>query len=314
VSGRTLGRRSARASLVLLLLVSAAVAAAAEPAGPAEVTVPLPDGTVLYLRYGEPGGVKIESTTHTRSWSGPAGAAPADSAGLAASSWPETSSLDVLRAMIREELAALRGAASLPVSPQPEVGAEKGARRSEGVSYRLPSSRGYEAAPSRAVVGRGAGSPTAVPFSAAARSPASRDSLVAALQEVRPEVIREQLLDTGVFRTSLILFATDRAELVPRSREIIAIVGGVLQDRPDLGLRVEGHADHRGPEAYNLDLSLRRAQAVADELVRCCAIPSDRILVEGFGESMPLVDGNTPTDLALNRRVEFRILNLDAGP
>lgn len=306
---RRLADGTARA--LFLLVVSAAALAAAGTEEPATVTVPLPEGTVVYIRYGEPGGVLVNSTRTTREWSGVPGSALEDSAAAAAPLWSGALSLDALRAMIRDELAALRGAAGLPVSAP---GAAAAAGQS-GVGPRTatgPAATAIRPGPARgAVVERRSptGGAAALPGAGSVVAPAATEALVASLQETSPEAIRSQLLDTGVFRTSLILFATDRAELVSRSQEIIGIVGEVLRDHPGLVLRVEGHADHRGPEAYNLELSRKRAASVADYLAQECGLDPARIEAVGYGESRPLVEGRTPTDLALNRRVEFRIVD-----
>ena len=63
-------------------------------------------------------------------------------------------------------------------------------------------------------------------------------------------------------------------------------------------LRVEGHTDDRGSDAYNMRLSLRRAEAVADVLAEAGLARQD-IEVKGLGRAMPVV----PSDAAENRRV-----------
>jgi outer membrane protein OmpA-like peptidoglycan-associated protein len=66
-----------------------------------------------------------------------------------------------------------------------------------------------------------------------------------------------------------------------------------------------GHTDADGEEKANLDLSLRRANAVKGSLVREFGISADRLQTEGQGESKPLELNDTPSHKALNRRVEF---------
>lgn len=70
-------------------------------------------------------------------------------------------------------------------------------------------------------------------------------------------------------------------------------------------LRVAGHTDDQGPEAYNLDLSERRARAVGLYLEDRFQIDPSRIEVEGFGESQPLVGDTSLEARARNRRVEM---------
>ena len=69
---------------------------------------------------------------------------------------------------------------------------------------------------------------------------------------------------------------------------------------------VNGHTDADGPAAYNLDLSLKRAQAVKNYLVGRFDVPQNRLNVRGYGEAMPLVPNPVPDKKVLNRRVEIR--------
>jgi outer membrane protein OmpA-like peptidoglycan-associated protein len=70
---------------------------------------------------------------------------------------------------------------------------------------------------------------------------------------------------------------------------------------------VEGHTDSKGSEAYNQQLSERRAQAVRDALVNR-GVDSRRLRVIGYGESQPI-----SSDDAVNRRVELRIEPIQQG-
>jgi OmpA-OmpF porin, OOP family len=84
-------------------------------------------------------------------------------------------------------------------------------------------------------------------------------------------------------------------------------VVGVMLDAPDIRLAVHGHTDSRGGQAYNRDLSQRRAQAVVKYLTDK-GIPFDRLEARGFGADKPLATNDTPEGRANNRRVEFKIL------
>jgi outer membrane protein OmpA-like peptidoglycan-associated protein len=66
---------------------------------------------------------------------------------------------------------------------------------------------------------------------------------------------------------------------------------------------VDGHADAVGSDAYNLRLSIARANSVRDELVRN-GVWSDMLVVRGFGESRPVASNLTASGRARNRRVE----------
>jgi peptidoglycan-associated lipoprotein len=69
---------------------------------------------------------------------------------------------------------------------------------------------------------------------------------------------------------------------------------------------LQGYADERGTEAYNIALSDRRAKAVQEYLV-LQGIPSSRLTTQAFGEASPRAFGTTEADYQLNRRVETLI-------
>ena len=69
-------------------------------------------------------------------------------------------------------------------------------------------------------------------------------------------------------------------------------------------LRIEGHADERGTEEYNLALGDRRARAVMDYLVRL-GVSSSKLRPVSMGETQPLVDASTESAWAKNRRAEL---------
>jgi len=73
-----------------------------------------------------------------------------------------------------------------------------------------------------------------------------------------------------------------------------------------LDVEINGHADAIGPEAYNQDLSLRRALAVRDRLVEAGVDPA-RVSFSGFGETRPLESNATETGRAFNRRADFHL-------
>jgi outer membrane protein OmpA-like peptidoglycan-associated protein len=77
-----------------------------------------------------------------------------------------------------------------------------------------------------------------------------------------------------------------------------------MNNHPDVFVRLSGHTDDVGDEAYNLELSSRRAQSAAAYLVSQGILPG-RITTAGFGETKPLVSGTTQLARDTNRRVEI---------
>jgi outer membrane protein OmpA-like peptidoglycan-associated protein len=69
--------------------------------------------------------------------------------------------------------------------------------------------------------------------------------------------------------------------------------------------KIVGHTDADGNYASNLDLSKRRALSVKNELVKTFGIDASRLETDGMGETKPVALNDTPSNKALNRRVEF---------
>ena len=83
----------------------------------------------------------------------------------------------------------------------------------------------------------------------------------------------------------------------------------LLEENPEGNLLIEGYASSDGDEDYNIELSVKRAEAVRQYLVNL-GIPESRLKVQGFGEGAPIGDNEDPKGRAINRRVQFKsILN-----
>jgi len=121
-----------------------------------------------------------------------------------------------------------------------------------------------------------------------------------------------QLLDTGMIRIDDIRFATGKWELEPESFPVLDEVGKILSQWPQLQIEVGGHTDAIGNDTFNRDLSQKRAQAVLDHLRgKFPNLGASQYTAVGYGESWPVTDNKTSAGRALNRRVEFKVLNRD---
>ena len=119
-------------------------------------------------------------------------------------------------------------------------------------------------------------------------------------------------LNTGLIRSSNIMFELEKAELKPESEEVIDEIGNILVQWPDLEIEIGGHTDSAGEEGFNQKLSEDRAKAVFEYLVKNFpALDPDNLSVKGYGESKPVASNDTPEGRAKNRRVEFRCLNAE---
>lgn len=101
-------------------------------------------------------------------------------------------------------------------------------------------------------------------------------------------------------------FDFDAATIRPDSAPVLEAIAELLDENPDLDLSLEGHTDWIGDDAWNQDLSERRAQSVMGYLVREFGIDATRLRAIGFGKSraIPGSDQTTLVGRAINRRVE----------
>ena len=112
---------------------------------------------------------------------------------------------------------------------------------------------------------------------------------------------------TDIVILKSIEFEFDKAIIQKRSYPILDAVALALHDNPDIDLvEVRGHTDERGDDAYNLDLSDRRAAAVVQYLIGK-GIDPNRLTSTGYGDTMPLDPRHNEEAWAKNRRVEFQI-------
>ncbi|MGQ9604507.1 MAG: OmpA family protein [bacterium] len=103
-----------------------------------------------------------------------------------------------------------------------------------------------------------------------------------------------------------ILFDVNKATLKEESKRQLERLATILSKYEDTNILLEGHTDSTGPEDYNLDLSIRRAQAVANYLASLGVNPT-RFTVMGYGEDQPIATNDTEEGRRLNRRVEIAI-------
>jgi outer membrane protein OmpA-like peptidoglycan-associated protein len=101
-------------------------------------------------------------------------------------------------------------------------------------------------------------------------------------------------------------FESGLTELDPRSRGDLAAAIAAARDTPHADISVVGHADATGADAYNLALSLRRAETVRDALV-AAGVSSDVIEITYHGANNPLVPAPRGVPEPRNRRVEVTI-------
>jgi len=100
-----------------------------------------------------------------------------------------------------------------------------------------------------------------------------------------------------------VLFDTARADLKPGALPTIERLADFMREHEGYQLMIEGHTDSRGDDAYNLQLSERRADAVRAALLSR-GLSGDRVRVHGLGESFPVASNDSADGRQQNRRVE----------
>ncbi|MBN1821736.1 MAG: OmpA family protein [Prolixibacteraceae bacterium] len=116
---------------------------------------------------------------------------------------------------------------------------------------------------------------------------------------------RNKLITEGKLVTYGIYFDVNKDVVKPESYGTLKEIATILNEVPDVKVKIVGHTDSDGQDAANLDLSKRRAASVKDELVKSFGVNGDRLETDGMGETQPVAPNDSPSNKALNRRVEF---------
>lgn len=100
-----------------------------------------------------------------------------------------------------------------------------------------------------------------------------------------------------------VVFDLESAEIKDQYVGEVADLAKFMDQYEDTVVTVEGHTDNTGSEAYNKNLSQRRAESVKNMLVNRFNISNDRVTAVGYGEDRPVADNNTAAGREQNRRV-----------
>lgn len=111
--------------------------------------------------------------------------------------------------------------------------------------------------------------------------------------------------ETGHIALYGIYFDTDKAVVKPESGPTLAEIAQLLAGEPGLSVVIVGHTDSQGDYDYNMDLSERRAAAVAAALAEGYGIAAQRMRTAGVGYLAPVGSNASEGGRALNRRVEL---------
>ena len=133
----------------------------------------------------------------------------------------------------------------------------------------------------------------------------------ARVQQLQVELENAKRTDRGLVLTlGDVLFETGRADLKPGAMKNLYNLVTFLREHPDRNVVIEGHTDDVGSDAYNVQLSQQRAEAVRAFLATN-GVNAARIQARGLGETLPIAGNDSEAGRQQNRRVE--VVVLDAG-
>lgn len=139
----------------------------------------------------------------------------------------------------------------------------------------------------------------------------SGSGIVATVQEVRQAMqalgARETDLEVRVDLPADVLFDFDKADVRADAADALAHLATLIRGYPSRRVRLEGHTDAKGDDAYNQRLSERRAEAVARWLAGREGIEAARLATRGWGEKRPVAGNDDDAGRQKNRRVEVVI-------
>ncbi len=159
-----------------------------------------------------------------------------------------------------------------------------------------------------------------------ARAEAESERIQARIARQQAEAARAEMLAMRAMLTDLqarqterglvvtlgdVLFETDHAVIKPGARRNLDKLVAALTEHPQTTVAIEGHTDSTGTHGYNLDLSQRRADAVAAYLV-ANGIDRARLSTSGLGQDYPVASNNEASGRQQNRRVEIIIQDEDS--
>jgi peptidoglycan-associated lipoprotein len=127
------------------------------------------------------------------------------------------------------------------------------------------------------------------------------------IAEVR-RMAEGKLLFKETIRNDQAKFGFDSADLAPEVQATLdAFVANLIAENRGVYLEIQGHTDATGPEAWNLALGKKRADAVLAYLYKQHHVPLHRMEVFSYGSSAPVADNGTRDGRAMNRRVEILV-------
>ena len=130
---------------------------------------------------------------------------------------------------------------------------------------------------------------------------------------VEPSALERDLMDDWVIRLSDIEFVPDSVRLTDAGLRRVDEVGSLMAQWPMLKFEVGVHSDNLGEDARRQPLSHLRARYVLQQIyAKYPSLNAKNYFYTGYGDTQPVASNKTPQGRAQNRRVEFRLINMDA--
>ncbi|HTO92455.1 MAG TPA: OmpA family protein [Candidatus Sulfotelmatobacter sp.] len=126
--------------------------------------------------------------------------------------------------------------------------------------------------------------------------------------------MERNLIETGSIRLENVYFESGSNKLLPESESTLDEAGSVLEKFADVKVEVQGHTDTRGPAAYNMKLSQKRAEAVRQYLLDHFHLRPENYTARGYGETQPETRERNEEELLRNRRVVLKVTNPEVLP
>ena len=131
----------------------------------------------------------------------------------------------------------------------------------------------------------------------------------AAFQEIIKDVDLKKIQVGNTIVLKNIFYDFDKATLRPESTNELERLLKLLNEMPTLKIEISSHTDSKGANDYNLKLSENRAKSVIEYLIKA-GIKPERLVSKGYGEEKPVSTNDTDEGRQMNRRTEFKILEL----
>lgn len=132
-----------------------------------------------------------------------------------------------------------------------------------------------------------------------------------ALAKINPEQVNALDIATAL-NLQIINFNTASAGIPEANKRILDQAAALMKRAPHVSLTVNGHTDAVGNAASNKNLSVERAQSVAQYLIDQGVNPN-QLKVVGYGQERPIADNETAQGQFKNRRIEFEVINTETG-